>query len=108
MLLVRRLSLYLRREWLTLMLATLSALLAADFALAPLGLHDLLALRAERARLETVHARLLESNTALKLKIRRLHRDNHYLQRLIREQLGYVRPGDFVYRFAEHTNSDER
>ncbi len=108
MLLVRRLTLYVRREWLTLTLAALSALLAADFALAPLGLRDLLALRAERARLEAVHTRLLESNTALKVKVRRLRSDDHYLQRLIREQLGYARPGEIVYRFAAHAASDER
>jgi cell division protein FtsB len=105
---VRRLSLYLRREWLTLMLAVLSTLLALDFALAPLGLRDLFALRAERVRLETVHARLLESNSALKIEVRRLRGDDRYLQRLIREQLGYVRPGDLVYRFAEHPTTNER
>lgn len=107
-LLVQRLSLYLGREWLTLTLAALSMLLAADLALAPLGLRDLLALRAERARLETTHTHLLESNATLDLKVRRLRNDGHYLQRLIREQLGYVRPGDLVYRFAEHAGADER
>lgn len=107
MLLVRRVSLYLRREWLTLTLAAFAALLALDFAFAPLGLRDLLALRAERARLEAAHSRLLESNTALKIKVRRLRSDNHYIERLIREQLGYARPGEIVYRFAPRA-SDER
>lgn len=97
---MRRLSLYLRREWLTLALAALLALLATDVAFAPLGLRDLLALRAERARLEAVHLRLLETNTELKVKAGRLRDDDRYLQRMIREQLGYVRPGEIVYRFA--------
>ncbi len=105
---MRRLSLYLRREWLTLTLALCSALLALDFALAPLGLRDLLALRAERGRLEAVHQRLLESNAALQVKVGRLHSDDRYLQRLIREQLGYARPGEIVYRFAARAGSDER
>jgi cell division protein FtsB len=108
MLLVRRLSLYLCREWLTLLLAALAALLAVDFAFAPLGLRDLLALRAERTRLESVHLRLLKSNAALKIKVRRLRGDDHYLERLIREQLGYVRPGDLVYRFADHATAEQR
>jgi cell division protein FtsB len=105
---MRRLSLYLRREWLTLTLAAMSVLLALDFAFAPLGLRDLVALRAERSRLEAVHLRLLESNAALKAKLSLLQGDSKYLQRLIREQLGYVRPGEIVYRFATPSTSDER
>ena len=103
---MRRLSSYLRREWLTLTLAVVSALLALDFAFAPLGLRDLVALRAERTRLEAVHIRLLESNATLKTKVRLLQGDRNYLQRLIRKQLGYVRPGEIVYRFASPSNPD--
>lgn len=96
---VRRLILYLRREWLTLILAAAFAMLALDAAMAPLGIRDLVALRARRAQLEDTHQHLLASHTALKLKIQRLQRDNHYIERLIREQLGYVRPNELVYRF---------
>lgn len=106
MLNVRRLSSFLRREWLTLTLAVVSALLALDFAFAPLGLSDLVVLRAERTRLEAIHMRLLESNADLKTKVRLLRGDKHYQERLIREQLGYVRPGEIVYRFAAPANPD--
>jgi cell division protein FtsB len=99
--------LYLRREWLTLTLAAVSALVALDFALAPLGVRDLLALRAERTRLEAIHLRLLESNAELKGKVRLLKGDSDYLQRLIREQLGYVRPGEIVYRFSTRSASGQ-
>ncbi|HZO80477.1 MAG TPA: septum formation initiator family protein [Candidatus Binataceae bacterium] len=102
---VRRLSRFVRREWLSLTLAACAALLALDVVFAPLGLRDLLALRAERGRLEVVHARLLESNAALKIKLRRLQGDDRYLERLIRKQLGYARSGEIVYRFAARADT---
>jgi hypothetical protein len=49
MLLVNRLSLYLRREWLTLVLAAACGLLAVDFVTGPLGVRDLIVLRERRA-----------------------------------------------------------
>lgn len=108
MLLVRRLGLQIRREWLTLLLAAAAALIALDFAIGPLGMRDLMVLRARRARLETAHTRLLESNAALRVKLKRLRGDDRYLERLIREQLGYVRPDELVYRFAAPAPPDDR
>lgn len=108
MLLVIRLSLFLRREWLTLILAVACGLLAMDFVAGPLGLRDLMVLRGRRAQIETVHKELLKSNAALNLKLARLRTDDHYLERRIREQLGYVRPGELVYRFATETSSGDR
>jgi len=102
---VNRLSLYLRREWLTLVLAAACGLLTVDFAVGPLGMRDLMALRERRAQLEGVHKELLKSNAALKLKFGRLGNDDHYLERRIREQLGYVRPDELVYRFATEASS---
>jgi cell division protein FtsB len=105
MLLVNRLSLYLRREWLTLFLTVACGLLAVDFATGPLGMRDLMLLRERRAQLETVHRELLKSNAGLKLKLDRLGKDDRYLERRIREQLGYVRPDELVYRFATESSS---
>ncbi|HVA41204.1 MAG TPA: septum formation initiator family protein [Candidatus Binataceae bacterium] len=102
---MNRLSLYLRREWLTLVLAAACGLLTVDFAVGPLGMRDLMALRERRAQLEGVHKELLKSNAALKLKFGRLGNDDHYLERRIREQLGYVRPDELVYRFATEASS---
>jgi cell division protein FtsB len=107
-LLVTRLSLYLHRQWLTLILATACGLLMVDFVAGPLGMLDLIVLRGRRAQLETAHRELLKSNAALKLKLGRLRTDDHYLQRRIREQLGYVRPDELVYRFATETTSEAR
>jgi len=106
MLLVNRLSLYLRREWLTLLLAAACGLLAVDFVTGPLGVRDLIVLRERRAQLEGVHRGLLKSNAALKFG--RLGNDDRYLERRIREQLGYVRPDELVYRFATEASSEDR
>lgn len=105
MLLVNRLSLYLRRQWLTLVLSAACGLLTVDFAVGPLGLRDLMVLRARRTQLEAVDGKLLKSNAALKLKLGRLGNDDRYLERRIREQLGYVRPDELVYRFATEASS---
>jgi cell division protein FtsB len=105
MLLVRRLSLYLRRGWLTIVLTAACGLLAVDFATGPLGMRDLMVLRERRAQLETVHRKLLRSNSALKLELGRLGNDDRFLERRIREQLGYVRPDELVYRFPTESSS---
>ncbi len=106
MLLVSRLSLYLCREWLTLVLVAACALLAVDSVVGPLGVRDLVVLRERRAQLEGVHKELLKSNAALKLKLGRLGNDDRYLERRIREQLGYVRPDELVYRFSTEASSE--
>ena len=103
--LVNRWSLYLRRQWLTLVLTAVCGLLAVDFFTGPLGLRDLVVLRERRSQLEAAHKELLKSNAALKLKLSRLHDDDRYLERRIREQLGYVRPDELVYRFATEDSS---
>jgi cell division protein FtsB len=105
MLLVNRLGLYLRRQWLTLVLFAACGLLTVDFAIGPLGLRDLMILRARRTQLEAVHGKLLKSNAALKLKLKRLGNDDRYVERRIREQLGYVRRDELVYRFATKASS---
>jgi cell division protein FtsB len=108
MLLMRRIRLYLCREWLTLILATTCAVLALDFATGPLGMRDLIALRGRQSQLEITHQRLLESNAALNRKLGHVRGDASYLERLIREELGYVRPDEIVYRFAPETTLDDR
>lgn len=52
------------------------------------------ALAREAARLERHREELLAENTALLAEIRRLRTDDQYLERLAREQLGMLRPGE--------------
>jgi len=96
-----RLSLYLRREWLSLILGAVLAALVANCLTGSLGPRDLLALRRNRAQLESTRDQLLVENTELKARLVKLRSDDNYLQRLIRQELGYARPDEFVYRFSD-------
>jgi cell division protein FtsB len=108
MFLVGRISRFLRRQWLTLSLTAACGLLAIDVVAGPLGLRDLIALRARRAQLEITHRELVKANAELKLQLDRLEHDDRYLERRIREELGYVHPDELVYRFATDTAPEDR
>ncbi len=48
----------------------------------------------EAARMEQRRQGLLAENAALRVEIQRLRTDDQYIERLAREQLGMVRPGE--------------
>ena len=95
-----RLSLYLRREWLSLILGAVLVALVTNCLTGTLGPRDLLALRRHRVQLESTRDRLLVENTQLKARLAKLRSDDTYLQRLIRQELGYARADEFVYLFS--------
>ncbi|MGH7933241.1 MAG: FtsB family cell division protein [Candidatus Binataceae bacterium] len=100
-----RLSFYLRQRWLSLILGAILAALVANCFVGQPGPRDLLVLRRHRAGLETVRDQLLAQNHQLKTRIAKLRSDNAYLQRLIRRELGYARPNELVYRFADEKSA---
>jgi cell division protein FtsB len=94
-----KLSIFLRRAWLSIALGALLTVLIISCLVAPLGPRDLALLREHRARLETVRDRLLVANGELAERTQRLQSDDAYLQRLIRRELGYARADELIYRF---------
>lgn len=44
---------------------------------------------------------LLRQNDHLQTRLHRLRTDDRYLEYLVRERLGFVRPGEIVYRFPD-------
>jgi cell division protein FtsB len=94
-----KLSILLRRAWLSIALGVLLTVLIISCLVAPLGPRDLALLREHRARLETVRDRLLVANGELAERTQRLQSDDAYLQRLIRRELGYARADELIYRF---------
>lgn len=96
-----RLSLLLRRLWLNLILGAVLGALALSCFYGPLGPRDLLVLRRHRVQLVAMRNHLFADNAQLAERIARLHSDDAYLQRLIRQQLGYARRDEFVYRFRD-------
>ncbi|MHB1844479.1 MAG: FtsB family cell division protein [Deltaproteobacteria bacterium] len=62
----------------------------------PRGLRRRLALREEVLGLEARNASLSRENQLLMREVDALGHDPRYLERAIREELGYVRPGEIV------------
>jgi len=65
------------------------------------GLIQLKTLGAERQRVEASIRAQEKLNRQYQHQVRRLQSDNHYLERLAREEMGMVRPGELVYQFKE-------
>jgi len=94
-----KLSIYLRRVWLSLILGAVFAVLVISCFAGPHGPRDLALLRQHRTRLEAVRDRLIADNSELAQRTQRLQSDDAYVQRLIRRELGYARADELVYRF---------
>ncbi len=67
------------------------------------GLMHLSGLTREREALEAGAFALLRENEALRDCIGRLEADAVFLEKIVREELGFVRPGEVVYRFDAPT-----
>ena len=72
------------------------------------GLVHLWHLSQERTRLSEKNFLLHRENEALRDKISRLRHDDLYLEKMAREELGFVGPGEIVYQFATEDSRDER
>jgi cell division protein FtsB len=82
-------------------------MLLLDAMLNPLGLRDLAVLRHDRRQLELARDRLVAENARRGATITRLHGDDTYLQRLIHQDLGYVRGDEVIYRFHDRSNGED-
>lgn len=57
-------------------------------------------LYAQQESLEAMAFHLERENAKLREHLRRLETDDAYLEKLARERLGWIRPGDLVYRVS--------
>lgn len=64
------------------------------------GFIHLWRLRQEKRKLDHENFLLQRENEVLRERIRRLRHDNLYLEKVVREELGFTRPGEIVYRFV--------
>lgn len=83
-----------------LILALVLILLVLDCLINPLGMRDLAILRQDRLQMVAKRDQMLAEKSQHETTIALLRSDDAYLQRLIREELGYVRPDELIYRFA--------
>ena len=100
-----RVSQWLKREQLSLILLGLLVALSLNCLLAPRGVRDLLVLRRHRIVLQSEIAREEQENHQFDADIGRLEHDDAYVERLIRKNLGYVRPDELVYRFPSNSSA---
>jgi cell division protein FtsB len=91
---------FLKRHWALLYLAGV-ALLAALSALDPNGLAKHRRLEAEARRVTRENQDLRQENLRLRREARALAGEPAALERAAREELGWVRPGEVVYRLDE-------
>ena len=83
------------RRW--FIYGTVMAALAALSALDPGGLRRSLALAREVDRMRDENARLAAENAQLSREVHALRSDPAALERAVREELRYIRPGERVY-----------
>ena len=62
------------------------------------GLVQLRRLQAQQAQLEATAFTLAEHNARQRTHLQRLDSDDVYLEKVVRERLGWVKPGELVYR----------
>lgn len=92
------------QRWLIYLFSTLIVLLALITVIGERGVLHLWRLRGEKNRLDEQNFRLQKENEALRQRIYRIRNDNAYLEKLAREELNLVRPGEIVYRFSNPGN----
>ena len=75
------------------------ALVVIGLAVGGSGVMRVMAMQRELAALESDLARLRAQTQTLMLKVEKLRNDPHYIEKLAREDLGYVREGETVLKF---------
>jgi cell division protein FtsB len=83
------------------LLASLILLLSLVTVVGERGALHLWRLRGEKSKLDEQNYRLQKDNETLRQRISRIRNDNYFLEKLAREELNMVRPGEVVYRFSK-------
>lgn len=93
-------------RWPIYLLGALIVLLSLVTVVGERGALHLWRLRGEKSRLDEQNYRLQKQNEALRQRIHRIRNDDDYLEKLAREELNMVRPGEVVYRFQSASRRD--
>jgi len=87
-------------RWLLWLLGCLLLALSILTIFGERGALHLLRLRGEKMRLDEQNYNLQKENEALRQRILQIRHNDYYLEKLAREELSLVRPGEIIYRFA--------
>ncbi|HEX7232628.1 MAG TPA: septum formation initiator family protein [Candidatus Binatia bacterium] len=91
-------------RWLIYLFGALIILLALITVIGERGVLHLWRLRGEKNRLDEQNFHLQKENETLRQRVYRIRNDNAYLEKVAREELNLVRPGEIVYRFSNAPN----
>jgi cell division protein FtsB len=72
------------------------------------GVVHLWRLMEEKEKLDERNFLLQKENESLRERIHRLRHDDLYLEKIAREELNLVRPGEVIYRFASSESEKDR
>jgi cell division protein FtsB len=92
---------HLSERWPLYLFGALISLLTLVTIVGERGALHLWRLRGEKSHLDEQNYRIQRENEALRQRIWRLRNDDVYLEKLAREELNLVRPGEVVYRFPK-------
>ena len=101
-----RLPFHISQRHLLYFLGGVILLLAVVTVVGERGAIHLWRLRGEKSRIDEQNYGLQKENEVLRQRVSRIRNDNHYLEKLAREELNLVRPGEVIYRFPR-PNPDE-
>ena len=99
-----RLRFSLPQRWPAYLIGLLIVLLSLVTIIGERGALHLWRLRGEKSRLDEQNYRLQKENEALRQRISRIRNNDDYLEKIAREELNLVRPGDIVYRFQNQAS----
>ena len=96
------------QRWPIYLFSALIILIALDTTVGERGALHLWRLRGEKNRLDEQNFRIQKENEVLRERVYRLRNDNAFLEKLAREELNLVRPGEVVYRFPNRETRRRR
>ena len=96
------------RRWLPYVFFALVAMLSVFTVFGERGALHLWRLWDEKTKLAERNFVLHKENESLRERIDRIRRDDAYLEKIAREELGLVRPGEIIYRFGGSESKKKR
>src|SRR5262245_52198783 len=103
-----KLPFQLPRRWTLYSLGVFILCLCVLTAVGERGVLHLWRLTGEKARLDEENYRLQKENEGLRQRIVKLRNDDFYLEKMAREELNLVRPGEIIYRFHPSESKKNR
>lgn len=100
------LRLSLPQRWPIYLIGALIVLLSLVTIVGERGALHLWRLRGEKSRLDEQNYRLQKENESLRRRVHGIRNDDGYLEKVAREELNLVRPGEVVYRFQNQATRE--